>query len=192
MKSLFVTILLLSFFSVSHAGPFGIKMGTPISELDVKKEHSESVYELNRAPKPHPAFKLYIVFAAPKAGVFKVQTYGKKIKTSPYGTELKAEFEKFRGKLENIYGKHLKVDYLRKGSIWKNSRDYMAGIHHKERMLAAMWNSDYESKLPEDLETIAISTEADSEYKGYIVVEYHFNNAKKAKEEIDAKVDSAL
>ena len=193
-------ILLLSAFVMSNifgatafAGPFGLKMGMPLEQIDAKaKQLAPGKYQITNVPKPHSAFESYVVQVAPKAGLCWIKAIGKDITTSSYGVELKSAFYDMKEKLDKAYGNSKTTDRLLPGSIWHESNEWMMGLIKKERFLFAIWEKETGAKLKNNIITITMAAKPSARSKGYIGVDYSFSNEEECNKEIESQEDGAL
>lgn len=175
------------------AGPFGLEMGMSLKDIGGKPEKVASgKYKLSSVPKPHSAFEAYIVQVSPKHGLCWIKAIGKDIRTSAYGLELKSAFNEMKGKLEKSYGKNETIDRLMPGSIWKEPNDFMMGMIKKERFLMSCWDSEKGSTLTEHIKQIGLMAHPSSQDKGYLTIEYSFDNSEACDAELAAQEDGAL
>ena len=186
-----VSVLLTS--SLAFSGPFGLEMGMSLKDVGGTPESlGGGKYKVTSVPKPHSAFQFYIVQIAPKGGLCWIKAIGNEISTSVYGLELKAGFESLEEKLASAYGDHETVDRLRTGSIWNEPKDWMMALVKKERVLAAIWNAENGSSLPEEIESIVLFAQPLSRETGVLAVEYRLSNQATCEAEIAALEDDAL
>jgi len=173
------------------AGPFGFEYGMTKDAIiklvgkDAVKEDKGDLLVLKTAPKPHELFDTYMVIISPEHGLLKIRAVSRDIDTSQYGDEIKAQFGLIRKGLENVYGEPTHTfDFLRSGSIWDESKDWMTGLLKKERTLEVYW----EFKPPKqhltlvDLEVMALSRET-----GYLGLTYEFEGWEQYADERQAK-----
>lgn len=144
------------------------------------------------APKPHSAFSSYILSFSDRYGLHAITAHTETIHTSVYGTELASKFSELKDKLEKAYGKYDLFDYLMHDSIWNEPRDWMQAMLNKERSLAASWSAKHGSRLDNQLESIFLSTFADSSSEGHISLGYYFENHAAVVEEREQLEDDAL
>jgi hypothetical protein len=185
-------------FSVSaesdEAAPFGLKMGMTRAQLGLGesvKALQPGKYQLTTVPKPHPDFEAYIVQVAPTSGLCFIKAMGKNVDTSVYGSELKRKYEDVREQLGATYGKYEEIDMLRTGSIWDEPRDWMMGLLKKERILGAVWKKQDATMKP-GLDKVFVGATALSREKGFVVIEYYFDNEPQCQQEIDKEKRAAL
>lgn len=181
---------------MNKKGPFGLWMGMSLADLtDLGCETNEvapAKYLVTKVPKPHSAFKYYILQITPNNGLSWIKAIGNTIDTSVFGVDLKSEFVKMEEKLVNAYGKADRTDILLHGSIWNEPRDWMQSILHKERFLMSEWSIDKGSNLPDSLTSIGLLTNADDTNSGSIAVEYYFQNISSSESEIATVEDDVL
>jgi hypothetical protein len=177
--------------SVFAAGPFGVEQGAQLTSLDEAKEVAAGRYTFT-PKKAHPAFETYVAVVSDSQGVCWIKAIGKDITTSTYGTELKSKFSAFKDKLSKVYGENENYDYLMPDSIWDEPKDYMPALTKKERVLASVWSAEYNSKMKDNLKSIALIVSGSTRESGYISIEYEFNNYEACKEEISEEVDDVL
>src|SRR4051812_10476836 len=85
----------------AHAGPFGIDMGEPLSQLGQVVEKEGARFELKSPPIPHSAFKEYYVTATPETGVCKVEAATPSIRLAGKFVEIKEQLDlKYSGRTE--------------------------------------------------------------------------------------------
>ena len=159
------------------AAPFGLEQGMTLDELNVTPSpFAAGKYVLTDVPKPNPAFDQYIVQIGPQTGLCWIKAISKDVVTNPYGYQLKTSFDKMEGIVERIYGDHLTIDRLVHGSRWDSPFEWMAGLLHEERLLAAFWDRGNGSNLPSELVSIDLVASPVDIDKGYIAIEYSFTN----------------
>jgi len=192
MNKLIMGISALCFASSAFAaGPFGVEQGAKLASLGETKEIAAGKYTFT-PKKAHPAFETYVALVSDSQGVCWIKAIGKDIITSTYSTELKSKFSSFEGKLSKVYGENKKYDYLMPDSIWDEPKDYMPALIKKERVLASLWGAEYNSKMKDNLKSLALLASGSTRESGYIAIEYEFNNYEACKKEISEKVDDVL
>lgn len=178
----------------AFAGPLGLEMGTSLNELQaiakLKPEESYS-YSTTSLPNGHPDFNDYRLVITPKHGLCKVSAWSQTISTSVYGTELLSTFDRYFEALTNKYGTGKRYDFLKAGSIWKESRDWMMSLVKKERSLAAFW-TEKDLQLPDNIHGIRLQAYAFTTNAGLISIGYEFKNANDCMDWIKAQKDSKL
>lgn len=189
---LYLMVIFSLYLPCSFAGPFGVEMGMKKADLKIKREIKNGYFVLQDVPKPHSAFTIYLAAIAPKAGVFMIKGMGRDIETSVYGTALHTAFTDMISKLEERYGKHLTLDYLKSGSIWDEPKDFMTAVKKRERLLMAKWARSEGSTMPDEIEAVGLAGKAKSRNKGHLIIEYLFSNGKEGQAELAALEDNSL
>ena len=121
---------------------------------------------LSTAPFPHPDFGMYGVAISSSTGLARVIATTEAIETSVNGDDLKERYNEFLKALESKYGSAKTHDFLRSGSTWGESNDWMMTLLRKERKLQSLW------ALPGvdiTLEAVALTWNS-----GYLVIRYYF------------------
>lgn len=194
-KVILITSLAFSMLvsNMAIAGPFGLDKGMKQAELPKDAELiQKGYYRLKQVPNPHPAFDYYVVQVAESAGLCWIKAIGKDIATSSHGTTLRSEFRDLRSRLDNVYGASNETNTLLPGSIWNEPQDYMMGLVKKERFLFAEWKNSAGSQLKDGIESIGLVANALGSGKGYLTLEYSFENYQACETEINSNVDSSL
>lgn len=174
-------------------GPFGLRMGMTKEQLGSGLiELAPHKFTLTKIPKPHQAFESYGVWVGPTTGLCFIRGVGKDIPTDVYGAELVAQYNILREQLAKVYGNYSEEDYLDPDSMWNEPRDWMRSLERKDRVLRAFWSEEEESTLKPTLKYINLSASAQYAEKGYLEVEYVFDNFDKCEEEISAEEGEAL
>jgi hypothetical protein len=188
MKNLAV-VLFCVFVGIrsAFAGPFGIDMGMSLAEVrsvcKTAPVHVEGdLYQVSPS-KSSGSFDMYAVSIDPDYGVYWLKALGKDIHTNGYGRELRSEFNNIVESIGKTYGQHQTLDFCEEDEVFDDPKYFMYTLEKGGRMLAALWNAEFLSKLPDDITGIAISAHALSDDKGYIALEYEFANA----DEVEAK-----
>lgn len=163
----------------SWNGPFGLKMGLSKKDLARYKitEIGHGLYKLSSVPKPHPSMKIYYVNISDEAGLCQVIGESGDIQSSVYGDTLKNSFDSLKDALNKKYGPSKNYDYLRTGSIWSESKDWMMALRKEERVLSSFWpESDQYLKSDSEIRDIFLSASAQSSEIGSIILIYRFSN----------------
>jgi hypothetical protein len=66
------------------------------------------------------------------------------------------------------------------------------GVLKKDRMYAYQWEKKYGSKLPSDIDSIALISKMGRSDRGWLVLEYNFSNYPKCAAAIDASQSDAF
>jgi len=159
------------------AAPFGLTQGMPKAGIaNITQEIGPSIFRLSTVPKPHAAFEWYVVQAPPKTGLCWVKALGNTVSTSSYGSELEATFSDVRKQVDSQYGASRLYDFLKAGSLWNEPREWMMGLLKKERVLAASWSKEDGSSMKPTLRRIQLVVNAIDQSRGFITLEYEFDN----------------
>jgi len=191
-----VSLLAMLTITSLFAGPFGLEMGMPPEEVTklsstAPEKVNDNLYKIT-PPKTHKLFETYVEGVSDAVGLFAIRAISKDIPTSCFGTELKGEFMDLVSSIERAYGEYQLYDFLRPGSIWDESRDFMMGMIEKERGLAAFWEKDAKSSLPDDLESVGVVARPASTSQGYLILEYTFRNFDEAQKKFREQQDSVF
>lgn len=178
---------------MSFPAPFGLFMGMQLTDFSQPlREVAPFKFSLDVAPKPHPAFSLYLLQITPKHGLSWIKAIGHDVKTSSYGLELKGAFDAMEVKLKNTYGLNTRNDFLMPGSIWDEPKDWMMGLLKNERVLSCVWNAKSGAKLTEALESIYLGVSGADSDTGYIALEYTLKSNVHSDAEIATAQDDVL
>jgi hypothetical protein len=193
-------ILGIIFFNIavfSFSGPFGFEMGMTLEEVAAAcTEEPIPMTEKNvyvvKPQKDHPDFSVYTVSISENVGLYNIRAFNLDIPTSVYGTQLKTAFQSVLESLERVYGKGEVSDYLYRGSVWNEPRDWMRSLLKQERILLAVWKNEGETNLPDDIETIVIAATAIREDAGSLFINYVFVNAAAVAKVLQEELDSVF
>lgn len=189
-KAKILTAILL--ITSVYAGPFGIEMGMKIKDIDKNAKKIENGMYKVSVPKPHKAFDTYILTTCPSGEIYSIQAFTKEIKTNVFGEAIKTKFNLLEKRLNKVYGKSIRFDYLREGSIWRKDKDWMRALRQGDRTLVTFWSKNEGSKLTNNIAGIELEAVATGPFNGLVTLNYHFDNAEKCiKEKQDAE-DSSL
>jgi hypothetical protein len=190
-------IVLFNIAALGFSGPFGFEMGMTLEEVAAActeepiPEAEKNVYMV-KPRKSHPNFSIYTVSIDENVGLYNIQAFNIKIPTSVYGTQLKTFFQSVLESLERVYGKGAISDYLYRGSIWNEPRDWMMSLIKQERILLAVWENGGETNLPDDIERIVIAATALQEDTGSVFINYVFVNAASVVKALQEELDSVF
>jgi len=197
MKRILITVLLLIGLSINiFAGPFGIDMGMSLEEVTkISKIEPVSIGDdayLITPPNTNNLFEMYMVKIHHLHGVYLIKAIGVDISVTGYGDELKLEFNKLVQNLEKNYGKYKKIDYLKRGSIWKDADDFMMGLLKGDRSLIVSFDKESKATLPSDLKEILVGVSAKNQNTGYILLEYYSTKYDIITKEIEEKQNNVF
>jgi len=143
-----------------HAQQFGLNMGESEAQIRARgvilKPVAKYTFSAARLPSGNSQFDDYGLLITPKSGLCKITAWISEIHDSPYGDSTKDKYNSLYGALVEKYGIAESFDYLRSGTIWRDSRDWMMSLYQDERRLAAFWVSSNGIKLPRNLQNISI------------------------------------
>lgn len=173
-----------------YAQQFGLNMGDSTTQVKARgvilKPVSRYVFSAGRLPSGNSQFDDYRLIIAPRSGLCKITAWISQIVDSPYGDSTKAKYDALYSALSTKYGNSKSFNFLRAGSIWDESREWMMSLYQKERTMAAFWDASEGSRLPGNLKSISIQAYASSSASSMISVSYEFTNVKTCFSEKDA------
>lgn len=176
-------------------GPFGVQMGLSVADLEASglklTKVQPGVYSSKTAPSPHQAFEEYNFLISSTSGLCKVNAVGKDIATNSFGESVRSTFSDLKTALTEKYGKpSADYDFLRKGSIWRDSRDWMMALKLKDRTLATFW--EFKSENSAGLDSLMLNASATDSTEGFITLRYGFKNESECIDEIRKAENSSL
>jgi hypothetical protein len=142
------------------------------------------VFRTTKLPKSHPDVELYSLIIY-KNKLHKVVATSQDIHDTGWGYNTKAKFEMLSKALTEKYGPATDThDFLIRGSIWNEPRDWLAGLRKGERHLTTFWK----------MENLSIGMEAGSHRieRGYISLSYEFGDYKQISAEMMRADNSSL
>lgn len=178
MKKLFGTLVCLVMWSVCFAGPFGLSMGMTLEEVTEacggkRPQLVDDDFYLIEPKKRHSMLETYGVYIDEEHGLYYIRAISRDISTSGYGTEIQSAFSSLESSLSKSYGKPTgRIDEVDPASFWDDEQYWMMALSQGARTLAAGW----EDNLPDALSGVALGAQAEYTWKGYIVLEYKFEN----------------
>lgn len=180
------------------ASPFGLNRGMSKSTVialvgaPAILRSEGDILTLKTVPQPHAAFDEYLLVFSPSEGLLKVVAVGKDIRTSGDGSEVRSAYSELKDALETGYGNPKdSFDFLKSGSIWKDSSDFMMGLLKDERLLVTYWNFEKGARS-DRLSTIKIEAKATRSSIGFITVGYEFEGLEAYIDSKNAKQNSVL
>ena len=189
MKTQILASLILFFSSPAFSGPFGTSEGMTKSDLGITsstKELGLYKYRLTDLPKTSRLFESYVVQVTPQHGLCYIKAVGVTVSSSRYGEGVRTVFDRVNTALSKKYTSGNLQDFLRTGSIWDEPEDFMMGLKQKERILAGYYDEEEGSVMVENIEKAYLRALALSNDKGYIVVDYFFENHNACQAEVDS------
>lgn len=157
------------------AQPFGISAGTPITSLQVEREINPYRYRV-KAPSSHPEFESVIVVATPGQGVCQVSGIGKNHGDDRYGESVRKVFGEIRSQVSATYGNSDLFDHLRRGALWRDSRDWVMAVKQNERSYQASWGVESRATLKNRVKEILLSAVALDSDTSYLHLQFRFDN----------------
>jgi hypothetical protein len=196
MLSLLKTLIFVGVTALSTAclaGPLGLEKGMTLQQLglqgNLQADEDPNWYGASSLKSGHQAFERYKFLIDPELGLCKVIAVGKTITTNSFGEGIRNDYEGLASALTAKYGPGKKYDFLRSGSIWDESKDFMMGLLKKDRTLATFWIN---MPLPDQLASIGMQAYALSGSTGWITLNYEFKDAAKCVEKSKAKTNGTL
>lgn len=188
IRAFVFTALVLLAAGRAHAdGPFGIEMGAPISQLDIKEESSRFVYKLNSAPNPYPEVNDYRVKIHPDYGVCQVFAATVPIDTDRNGAQIKNKYRIIMRHMMSVYGKPKDdLDLKKPNSTWISSGNWMMAVKNNDAYLGAFW---YPQNSNKNIDGIMIKVVSAGDDIGAIFMQFDFKNTDKCLEAI-AKIEA--
>ncbi len=172
--------LTLAIASPALAEVFGVQMGATPQSLGAKLADKDpgpvKMYDLPTVPKPHREFESYAALSSAKTGICKIVGYGRSYQGDIDGEHVREALDTLSATLEAKYGKPLRFDDLKEGSIWDKSEDYAMSLKQEERTLVAFWVPKHGATLPPDLRAIKLEGAAVSSSETYLTISYEFAN----------------
>jgi hypothetical protein len=178
MKKLTLILLALPLIATPvMAGPFGLRIGQPVSELRVLKRGADNSYQVS-VPAPDSEFDSYSVFTTAKGTICDVVAVGKN-----KGNRLLAAYASVKNELAQEYGKPTDdLDFCRgarNGSSYcffgSNAAPINVPLELWMNMLVlrTTWSSH---GLPSQLEKISLRPYASSMHDAHLVVSFKSKN----------------
>lgn len=158
------------------AEPFGIRLGLSRADagkvMTMTKTQEPDMFLVERPPAAHPDFERYMVLVDDSVGVCKITAIGVSIPSNSFGTQTRERFDDVERSLREKYGAAPRIDFLRRGSIWDEPRDWMMGLAKEDRTLMTAWLRDDSSRFPDNLATILLKANATSSSSGWLSLSY--------------------
>lgn len=175
---------------VAVSGPFGIDMGTPLSNLESTEQGNKIV--LDSVPNPHPDFDTYVAWGANSTGTCLVMAISSFFENDAYGTKVRSSYEKFKSALTAKYGPPiLSVDRLAVGALWDEPRDWVMAIKQNERFYGDSWEL-VEPETHEGISGIEMQIVALTSNASAIKLFYKFENFDACEAAMEAEANSSF
>ncbi len=154
--------------------PFGLRFGSTRAEvltlIGTYRETQPGYFEARQVPAADPAFEAYGLVVSPTTGLCKVMAVGRDVAVALDGSALKQAFADTARALDARYGLHETFDYLRPGSLKRESDDWTEALMTRERVLAATWTPTGAAGLA----AVTLEAMASTPSVGYL--EVHFES----------------
>jgi hypothetical protein len=157
-------------------GPFGISMGTPVSELKDCSPVLPGKWVCAQVPRPHSTFGKYVIQAHPSTGVCWIKALTSEVSSNDFGIQLRSKFDEIASELNEVYGEVKDTSFIMPGSTWHEPKYWMMALLKGDRHLARIWNKGPKTPLKNNLKRVGIIASASSTSSGAISIEYTFEN----------------
>jgi hypothetical protein len=177
------------------ASQFGLEPGASLAEIRKNvtlKQVEPYVYSASILPNGNAAFEDYRLLITPKQGLCKIVAWTPAITSSSFGDSVEAKFDDLFEALTSKYGNSKKYDFLRSGSIWDDSEDWMMGLAKGDRSLAAYWDEEEHSTLPNELIGIELEAKGINSESALISLTYELNNFSECRTWVKSQQNSSL
>ncbi|HEX2554209.1 MAG TPA: hypothetical protein VHL98_10935 [Microvirga sp.] len=170
---------------VAADGPFGVTMGSnPLDYPTCKAaEGVTGAYDCSGLPRSHPDMRVYNLISSSETGVCLLRGSTDILETSSFGSELRMKTEELKDQVSSVYGPSNKFDFIMPRSIWIDPSYWMMAIVKNDRHYAYAWNKDSKARLKDNIKNIVLSAKAIDATRGYVQIEYVFENHAKCQEE---------
>lgn len=119
--------------------PFGLDLGGDFAPFaDGCSLAKEDVYQCSTVPVPLGGVKTYLVLVN-NGKIARVHASGEIHENDDYGSKVRAEYDKLKDLLAKKYGNPQEYDFLRAGSIWKESKYFAMSLYTDQRVLESYW-----------------------------------------------------
>lgn len=192
MIKMLIVLAAMAAPAVASAQAFGVKMGSPASAYNGKQRDNPGFYEVT-PPEPHAEFETYMAVATPETGICKVVALGRTHRNDGYGSSVRSSFNSLSAALTTRYGQSETFDFLRRGAIWDEPREWVWSIYKKERELSSYWTSGRNASLPPSIQAVELTTKSVSPSSGaYLSLAYEFSNFGECKRVMEAQGSRGL
>ncbi|WUR15680.1 hypothetical protein E7V67_011425 [[Empedobacter] haloabium] len=173
-------------------GPFGLAGGMSIAELSQlgfkESETSPNVF-VGKPPKPLDGITDYSVFATPTAGVCRIRANHDVDLVNDSGDQLRTKVDQYAELMSVKYGKYsTKVNYTGREVYRNNPQFWMMALKEESVFYAYDWSTKkLETPLPDKMANIEVAANAISTSKGYVSIQYTYDNFEVCREEMKKK-----
>lgn len=128
-------------------GPLGVMMGISVKDLTdagiavAPIESAPLIYRADSAPAPSGSFDDYVYLIGENAGLCRIAAWTPEKEANSFGEQIIATFDELQSALTEKYGKPEVYKFVKRGSIWNESRYFMMGLAKEERTHIAAWTS---------------------------------------------------
>lgn len=158
--------------TAASAQAFGIRAGTPVSQLRVILDAGDGAYAVT-PPQPNPLFETYGVEAAPGVGVCKVFGIGQDIEHDRDGAKARQRVEQVVAALTARHGQpEGHADRIIASAIWDAPDEWSMAIQQRERDYVVRWGPD----TANNIEALQVQVTANRRHTTKVNVTYHFSN----------------
>jgi hypothetical protein len=148
---------------------------------------------LRTVPKPHEAFREYLLLFSDSDGLLKVLAFSGNIDTARDGTELRGHYDSLKDQLDASYGfPTTDVDRLKGGSLWNEPQDFMMGLLKHDRTLECFWLASDKVAIKDSIAAIQLSAGALDDSTGFVTLGYEFSGWDAYADRLKAKEGSVL
>ncbi|MCL2230203.1 MAG: hypothetical protein FWC01_03850 [Treponema sp.] len=178
-KFIFFIVFIIIIVTEAFAGPFGIEFGMSLEQItQISRGSPQNVdgdWFIIIPPNEDAFFETYLIRIHQRYGVYFIRAISRVINTDQNGAELKEQFNAFAASLQRTYGNYSRSDTLIPGSNLTSPNQFMESLQREERELAAFWNRNERSRLPNDILEIIVVADASgfSTTRGHIIVNYY-------------------
>ena len=185
MKSIAIilSVVCATWTAAFAEGPFGLWMGISRTEIEAatgralrEAEEERFLYDTDVLPRGSSRFGSYQLLIAPGVGLCRVRAVSRPIDAGSMGREVVERFEDLAEILESLYGPSGHRDELAEGSRWTGAAQWMMGLASRERTLSAAWLRRDGARLSEGMDSVVLQARAWAPTRGFLVLEYSFQN----------------
>jgi hypothetical protein len=177
-------------------GPFGVAQGANLGNFKdpTPIDGAPGYYKIQQVPQPYPGMEFYTIQATNQHGICMVKAIGSTIASDAFGGSLKSAADKLHDDVEERYGKSKKVDFVMPGSIWNDPQDWMMGLYKGERHYAYLWEkpANADEKIWRHVKAVMVQASAVDNQKGYVLIEYDFDNEAECDKDLKKKAATGL
>ena len=172
----------------SYDGPFGLKMGEPVSELhfaDGEDDPSQARL-LDSVPRPMAELEKYAVLAYPDVGICEIRSISKTFDSDAYGNNIRPAIDELAKLLDAKYGPHKKMAACGGYSC----QFFQMNLKDGSQVYAYQWSRGTGARLPADISDVSLGAMAGEFNDTYYRLDYtssHKDECDRARERLKAK-----